>query len=133
MKALHWMDRYRKEVLQLSTRKHGINVQYLYDNNKYLASASHTLFYLIRWRVVYFDQLSGARTLCISTSYRVRAIPKFQSKYISPNHFMKLVKAVLKFWRRSRSNCWSNIVWRGFDLPSSKINFFCNVCCQAAS
>ena len=27
------MDRYRKEVLQLSTRKHGINVQYLYDNN----------------------------------------------------------------------------------------------------
>ena len=25
------MDRYRKEVLQLSTRKHGINVQYLYD------------------------------------------------------------------------------------------------------
>ena len=31
MKALHWMDRYRKEVLQLSTRKHGINVQYLYD------------------------------------------------------------------------------------------------------
>ena len=34
MKALHRMDRYRKEVLQLSTRKHGINVQYLYDNNK---------------------------------------------------------------------------------------------------
>ena len=31
MKALHRMDRYRKEVLQLSTRKHGINVQYLYD------------------------------------------------------------------------------------------------------
>ena len=26
------MDRYRKEVLQVSTRKHGINVQYLYDN-----------------------------------------------------------------------------------------------------
>ena len=25
------MDRYRKEVLQVSTRKHGINVQYLYD------------------------------------------------------------------------------------------------------
>ena len=33
MKALHRMDRYRKEVLQLSTRKHGINVQYLYDNH----------------------------------------------------------------------------------------------------
>ena len=33
MKALHRMDRYRKEVLQLSTRKHGINVQYLYDKN----------------------------------------------------------------------------------------------------
>ena len=32
MKALHRMDRYRKEVLQLSTRKHGINVQYLYDS-----------------------------------------------------------------------------------------------------
>ena len=31
MKALHWMDRYRKEVLQVSTWKHGINVQYLYD------------------------------------------------------------------------------------------------------
>ena len=28
------MDRYRKEVLQGSTRKHGINVQYLYDKNK---------------------------------------------------------------------------------------------------
>ena len=27
------MDRYRKEVLQVSTRKHGINVQYLYDKN----------------------------------------------------------------------------------------------------
>ena len=27
------MDRYRKEVLQLSTRKHGINVQYLYDTD----------------------------------------------------------------------------------------------------
>ena len=26
------MDRYRKEVLQVSTRKHGINVQYLYDS-----------------------------------------------------------------------------------------------------
>ena len=25
------MDRYRKEVLQVSTRKHDINVQYLYD------------------------------------------------------------------------------------------------------
>ena len=25
------MDRYWKEVLQVSTRKHGINVQYLYD------------------------------------------------------------------------------------------------------
>ena len=25
------MDRYQKEVLQVSTRKHGINVQYLYD------------------------------------------------------------------------------------------------------
>ena len=32
MKALHRMDRYRKEVLQLSTWKHGINVQYLYDS-----------------------------------------------------------------------------------------------------
>ena len=36
MKALHWMDRYRKEVLQLSTRKHGINVQYLYDTCTYI-------------------------------------------------------------------------------------------------
>ena len=27
------MDRYRKEVLQVSTRKHGINVQYLYDKD----------------------------------------------------------------------------------------------------
>ena len=26
------MDRYRKEVIQVSTRKHDINVQYLYDN-----------------------------------------------------------------------------------------------------
>ena len=26
------MDRYWKEVLQVSTRKHGINVQYLYDS-----------------------------------------------------------------------------------------------------
>ena len=31
MKVLHRMDRYRKEVLQVSTRTHGINVQYLYD------------------------------------------------------------------------------------------------------
>ena len=31
MKALCWMDRYRKEVIQVSTRKHGINVQYLYN------------------------------------------------------------------------------------------------------
>ena len=37
MKALHRMDRYRKEVLQLSTRKHGINVQYLYDRLKMVA------------------------------------------------------------------------------------------------
>ena len=36
MKALHWMDRYRKEVLQLSTRKHGINVQYLYDKINFI-------------------------------------------------------------------------------------------------
>ena len=38
MKALHRMDRYRKEVLQLSTRKHGINVQYLYDTWPQLGS-----------------------------------------------------------------------------------------------
>ena len=31
MKALRWMDRYWKEELQVSTWKHGINVQYLYD------------------------------------------------------------------------------------------------------
>ena len=30
------MDRYRKEVLQVSTRKHGINVQYLYDRTNSL-------------------------------------------------------------------------------------------------
>ena len=27
------MDRHWKEVLQVSTQKHGINVQYLYDMN----------------------------------------------------------------------------------------------------
>ena len=47
------------------------------------------LFYSLKG--VYFDQLLGARTLCISTSYRVRAIPKFRSKYMSPHHFMKQV------------------------------------------
>ena len=44
MKALHRMDRYRKEVLQLSTWKHGINVQYLYDkipnDNTFLKTAN---------------------------------------------------------------------------------------------
>ena len=52
---------------------------------------SHTLFYFICWRVVYIDQLLGVRTLCISTSYQVCAIPKFRSKYMSPHHFMKKV------------------------------------------
>ena len=33
MKDIAWMDRYWKEVLQVSTRKHGINVQYLYDSS----------------------------------------------------------------------------------------------------
>ena len=37
------MDRYRKEVLQVSTRKHGINVQYFYDNR---ASISVILCFL---------------------------------------------------------------------------------------
>ena len=31
MNALQVMDRYGKEVIQVSTRKHDINVQYLYD------------------------------------------------------------------------------------------------------
>ena len=31
MNALQVMDRYRKEAIQVSTRKHAINVQYLYD------------------------------------------------------------------------------------------------------
>ena len=35
MNALHVMDRYWKEVLQVSTQKHGINVQYLYDISTY--------------------------------------------------------------------------------------------------
>ena len=32
MNALQVMDRYWKEVIQVSTQKHDINVQYLYDN-----------------------------------------------------------------------------------------------------
>ena len=31
------MDRYRKEVMQVSTRKHDINVQYLYDSDPILS------------------------------------------------------------------------------------------------
>ena len=31
MNALQVMDRYRKEVIQVSTRKNEIKVQYLYD------------------------------------------------------------------------------------------------------
>ena len=31
MTDIAWMDRYWKEVLKVSTQKHGINVQYLYD------------------------------------------------------------------------------------------------------
>ena len=34
MKDIAWMDRYWKEVLQVGTRKHGINVQYLYDRER---------------------------------------------------------------------------------------------------
>ena len=42
-----------------------------------MASVNYTSLYLFHWRVVYFDQLSGAHTLCISTSYWVHAIPEF--------------------------------------------------------
>ena len=31
MNAKQVVDRYRKEVIQMSTKKHDINVQYLYD------------------------------------------------------------------------------------------------------
>ena len=31
MNALQVMDRYGKEVIQVSTRKHDMNVQYFYD------------------------------------------------------------------------------------------------------
>ena len=55
MKALHRMDRYRKEVLQLSTRKHGINVQYLYDKNKQKIFCKKTSCYeLVRELIVRF-------------------------------------------------------------------------------
>ena len=32
MNALQLMDRYRKELMQVSTQKHDIKVQYLYDS-----------------------------------------------------------------------------------------------------
>ena len=47
------MDRYRKEVLQVSTRKHGINVQYLYD--KKTNEKTHFLENFSIRRNYYFD------------------------------------------------------------------------------
>ena len=48
MNALQVMDRYWKEVIQVSTQKHDINVQYLYDTGKW------GFFELLRERQIWF-------------------------------------------------------------------------------
>ena len=37
MNTLRVMDRYQKEVIQVSTKKNDLKVQYLYDNTYYMS------------------------------------------------------------------------------------------------
>ena len=78
MKALHWMDRYRKEVLQVSTWKHGINVQYLYDNWKTLYSYDWTISkYLKDIRLILFPCTNIVLSLLTQLDWYSRNINKF--------------------------------------------------------
>ena len=67
------MDRYRKEVLQVSTQKHGINVQYLYDT--YLPSYE-TFFKpalcIVKHRQNYFVELVPvSNQICVQRMHKL--------------------------------------------------------------
>ena len=107
MKALHRMDRYRKEVLQLSTWKHGINVQYLYDT-------SFTIFQLFYGqgvvRVLYF--WGGLIRQSIFFSYIFQTIRVYLPLVAGrqPDGKRPLTQA-LTYWLVTKKPLWGYLTW----------------------
>ena len=116
MKALRWMDRYRKEVLQVSTWKHGINVQYLYDR---IGLGEKIIFFLFFHRIwITLKELTSLfQSLTSWTSIQpLRTDPRLVRANLSSNCFTNYCNPIWgalfqnsnqneKFYEKSPNKC----------------------------